>query len=224
MYVLIFSIKTFFWAKKFICFYYQMLIYLIRHGETDYNKYHKLQGWSDIPLNENGIELAKQTAEGMKDISFDYVFSSPLDRAIKTAEIIVGDKNVTIEKDDRLKEINLAAYEGIDKSLVDNDVNHPMHNYFSNPGQYNPTDGPESFDDVKKRVDEFLNEKVIPLEKKYQKILIVGHGCMNHCIINPILGIGNDNFRKVQLPNCAVSIISLENGKFSVIEKSKVYY
>lgn len=201
-----------------------MLIYLVRHGETDYNKAHKLQGWSDVPLNENGIELAKKTAEGMKDISFDYVFSSPLDRAYTTAEIIVGARDLKIEKDDRLKEINLASYEGIPKSVVVDDENHPMHNYFCKPGEYNPTGGPESFDDVKKRVKEFLTEKIIPLEKKCQSILIVGHGCMNHCILNPILGIGNDEFRKIQLKNCAVSIISLENGEFSVIEPNKVYY
>lgn len=201
-----------------------MLIYLIRHGETEYNKSHRLQGWSDIPLNENGIKLAEKTAEGMKDISFDRVFSSPLIRSYTTAEIIVGDRNITIEKDNRLKEINLACYEGIPKSVVVDDVNHPMHNYFCNPGKYNPTDGPESFDDLKKRAYDFLNDKIIPLEKKCQNVLIVGHGCLNHSIINPILGIKNDNFRQIQFPNCAVSIISLENGKFNVIEKSKVYY
>lgn len=78
-----------------------MPIYLVRHGQTDFNKDRKLQGWSESPLNENGINLAKQTAEGLKDISFDYAFSSPLIRAYTTAEIIIGDRNLDIEKDDR---------------------------------------------------------------------------------------------------------------------------
>ena len=76
----------------------------------------------------------------------------------------------------------------------------------------------------KKRATEFLNEKIIPLEKKCQNVLIVGHGCLNHCIINPILGIGNDNFWQIDLPNCAVSILSLRNGKFNVIEPCKIFY
>lgn len=201
-----------------------MIIYLVRHGETDYNKASKLQGWADIPLNENGIELAKQTAEGMKNISFDAVFSSPLIRAYTTAKIIVGNRNINIEKDDRLKEIGFASYEGDSLSSVINDVNHPIHNFACNPCEYNPTDGSESFEDLKKRADDFLREKIIPLEKKCQNVLIVAHGCLILSIINPILGIKKDDFWEIQLPNCAVSIISLENGKFNVIEKSKVYY
>ena len=64
-----------------------MDIYLIRHGETDYNKGKRLQGTVDIPLNEKGIELAKKTAEGMKDIRFDRIYTSPLIRAKKLSLI-----------------------------------------------------------------------------------------------------------------------------------------
>ena len=201
-----------------------MIIYLVRHGETDYNKDFKLQGWVDIPLNENGIELAKKTADGMKNISFDGVFSSPLIRAYTTAEIIVSNRNINIEKDDRLKEIGFASHEGDSLANVINDKNHPVHNFACNPGEYNPTDGSESFEDVKERADEFLREKIIPIEKKCQNVLIVAHGYLNLSIIYSILGIKKENFWEIQLLNCAVSIISLENGKFNVIEKSKVYY
>lgn len=54
-----------------------MELYLIRHGETDYNKERKIQGSCDIPLNEYGRELARETAEGLKDIPFDVIFTSP---------------------------------------------------------------------------------------------------------------------------------------------------
>ena len=58
-----------------------MDIYLIRHGETDWNRMKKLQGTTDIPLNAYGIELAEKTAEGLKDIPFDRIYTSPLIRA-----------------------------------------------------------------------------------------------------------------------------------------------
>ena len=64
-----------------------MKIYLMRHGETEYNRVGRLQGQSDIPLNEFGIQLAEKTAEGLKSVSFDAVFSSPLQRALETARI-----------------------------------------------------------------------------------------------------------------------------------------
>ncbi len=55
-----------------------MDIYLIRHGETDWNKTKRLQGVTDIPLNACGIELAEKTAEGLKDVPFDRIYTSPL--------------------------------------------------------------------------------------------------------------------------------------------------
>lgn len=82
-----------------------MRIFLVRHGETDYNKEFKFQGRKDIPLNEFGLKLAVKTAEGLKWIDFDAVFSSPLQRSYVTAQTIVGDRNLNIQTDDRLKEI-----------------------------------------------------------------------------------------------------------------------
>ena len=66
-----------------------MKIYLVRHGETDWNKERKIQGQVDIPLNAFGIHLAEETAKGLRDIPFDICFSSPLGRAKDTARIIL---------------------------------------------------------------------------------------------------------------------------------------
>lgn len=201
-----------------------MLIYLVRHGETDYNKTKKLQGWSDIPLNEYGIELAVKTAEGLKDIEFDKVFSSPFKRSYATAEKIVENRNMEIETDDRLKEIKLGPNEGDSYIEARKNTDHPLHNFFRKPEDYSPIEGAESIADVKKRANEFLIEKVFPLERKYRSILIVAHGALNRCILNPILGITDKNFWKISLPNCAVSVLSLEKGKLKVLERSKTYY
>lgn len=60
-----------------------MKIYLMRHGETKWNKRSKLQGQVDIPLAPKGIEQAEMTSEGMKDIPFDHIFSSPLNEGLQ---------------------------------------------------------------------------------------------------------------------------------------------
>ena len=60
-----------------------MKLYIIRHGETDWNKQRRLQGQSDTELNEYGIRLAKITGEALKDIRFDHIFSSPLKKSIQ---------------------------------------------------------------------------------------------------------------------------------------------
>ena len=77
------------------------MIYIVRHGETDWNVLGKLQGSKDIPLNEKGIEQAKELREILKDVKFDIVFASPLQRTLKTAEIICDNE---IIKDERIIE------------------------------------------------------------------------------------------------------------------------
>ena len=89
-----------------------MVLYFIRHGETSWNVEGKMQGQTDIPLNENGIRLAEETAEGLRDIPFDLCISSPLSRAHETARIILYGKDIPIIKDARIEEMAFGEYEG----------------------------------------------------------------------------------------------------------------
>ena len=73
-----------------------MKLYIVRHGETDWNKARKIQGRSDIPLNEFGRHLARETAKGLADVHFDLCFTSPLSRAKETAQIILDGRDVPI--------------------------------------------------------------------------------------------------------------------------------
>lgn len=82
-------------------------IYLFRHGETDWNKKGINQGQADIELNKTGLDQAKSNAEMLKDFGIQYIYSSPLKRALKTAQILAEKINVEIEIIDGFKEINL---------------------------------------------------------------------------------------------------------------------
>lgn len=85
------------------------MIYIVRHGQTDWNVEGKYQGRIDIELNVNGINQAKQISEKLKDIKFDKIFSSPLKRALQTAIIISGGDIII---DDRLIERSNGELEG----------------------------------------------------------------------------------------------------------------
>ena len=89
-----------------------MLIYIVRHGLTEWNKLKKLQGAADVPLAKEGILLAEKTGEALKDVKFDICFTSPLSRARQTAECVLGDRNVPIIPDKRIQEINFGDLEG----------------------------------------------------------------------------------------------------------------
>lgn len=88
------------------------MIYFVRHGETDFNKEGRNQGWLDVPLNETGIAQAKILADKLKDFKIDVIYCSPFSRTKKTAEIINEFHNVSIITDDRLKEYYSSEREG----------------------------------------------------------------------------------------------------------------
>ena len=90
-----------------------MVLYVVRHGETDWNKVKRVQGHTDIPLNEYGRHLARETAKGLKETRIDLAITSPLIRAKETAQIILGTRQIPLLEDPRIKEIGFGEYEGV---------------------------------------------------------------------------------------------------------------
>lgn len=208
-----------------------MIIYLMRHGETDWNKKGCFQGQVDVPLNDYGRELARVTSEALKDVKFEAAFCSPLIRAVETAEIMLkgrrvpnGHQKVPLMVDNRLKEFNFGAGEGSNIAQMRSDPTEPLYYLLNDPKRYVPPEGGETLEEVCKRSSSFMEERILPLEKQYETVLIVAHGVMNRSIINPIAGIPMENFWEIQMRNCTVSILSLVNGRFQVEEKGRIYY
>jgi len=93
-------------------------LYLFRHGETDWNKEDRLQCSIDIELNSTGLQQAKENAQLLKDFGIEYIYSSPLKRVYRTAQILSEIINVNIEIIDGLKEMNGGDCEGMLKKDV----------------------------------------------------------------------------------------------------------
>ena len=154
-----------------------MNIYITRHGQTDYNKSRMMQGRSDIPLNETGIAQARARRESLGDIKFDAVYSSPLIRAVQTAEIIGNVKREDIITDERIIEANFGKYE----LMGYYSTGLKMMAYWSFPEIFPAPEGVETIKEMVERTSSFLRE----LEKKdYETVLVACHGG----IIRPIRG------------------------------------
>lgn len=95
-----------------------MNLFLVRHGETDWNLEGRLMGQTDIPLNKNGREQAKTLQKKLENIKFDICYTSPLKRARETAEIICKNK-CNIVENDLLEEKRVGKYEGKFKNEID---------------------------------------------------------------------------------------------------------
>ncbi|MCY0896359.1 MAG: histidine phosphatase family protein [Alicyclobacillaceae bacterium] len=90
-----------------------MEIWIVRHGETDWNLDQRVQGWSDIPLNATGMNQAEQLAQQLQDIRFDRIYSSDLSRAMSTAARIALGRDATVIPDIRLRERRKGEAEGV---------------------------------------------------------------------------------------------------------------
>jgi broad specificity phosphatase PhoE len=87
-------------------------IVFARHGETDWNREHRLQGWADPPLNELGRSQAHELADALAAEHFDAVYSSDLERASQTAQIVAERLRLTVVEDVSLREVDLGSWSG----------------------------------------------------------------------------------------------------------------
>lgn len=177
------------------------MLYIIRHGQTDWNVRHRLQGKTDIPLNENGRRMAGEARDEYRGIRFDICFSSPLLRAYETARIVLEGRDVPIIKDERLSEMGFGDHEGMEYGPAVPDS--PVNVLFDHPEAYAaPGEGAETFADLFARTGAFLEEVALPLHRQGKAVLIAGHIAMNSSIICRLRNIPLTRFWSAGTDNC----------------------
>lgn len=195
-----------------------MIIYLVRHGETDWNRQGRLQGQADVELNDNGRKQAAAIREKLGNVRLDAACSSDLKRAKETMRIILNGRKVPVWEDPRLREMDFGRGEGGLIREIKADEKNPLYGLFEYPGRYIPPETVESFEHLYRRTGEFMKERLLPLEKQYENLLVVGHGAVNRSILNPLMGVGQDHFWEKKMKNCAVAKIALEDGRLRLLE------
>lgn len=200
-----------------------MKLYIIRHGETDYNKAMRLQGQTDIPLNDNGRLLAQQTSDEMRELNLDLIYSSPLQRAKETAVILRGTRNIPIIPDDRLKEMTFGKYEG----TTPDQRSENLVLFFKSPGKYVSEAGSESIEDLLARAKSFLDDVIMPLSYDNEKkgVLISGHGAMNKALTANLIGRTKEEFwNGTYQKNCALTIFDITERNVTMLEEGITLY
>ena len=176
------------------------MIYIIRHGQTEKNRANVLQGRSDIPLNDSG----RQQAEEVKDrfikagIHFDLVYTSPLIRAVQTAEIIA--EGIPQLKDDRLIEMDYGPYEGMDLADPAPEVLEFFRDFVHNPAP----NGMEPLQAIVVRLGSFLEE--IREEAAEKNILISTHAIAMKGALEYLTPDSSGSYWSKFIGNCAVYI------------------
>lgn len=207
-------------------------VYLLRHGETDWNHVRRIQGSSDIPLNEEGRRIARLSAEGMKDLRLDLVYASPLKRARETAEILCSGHGVEIMLDDRIREIGFGEFEGTTwADIKEKDEYEGFRRFFFDPAHYHAERGAESIEEVIDRASSFLESEIYPHEGEDLTILVAAHGAM----IRGLLAAGHAADKKdfwggpwggsgKPLKNCGAALVTVEGGALKMLEEGLIFY
>ncbi len=194
---------------------------MVRHGRTDWNDQAKMQGQVDIELNAEGRESAGRLGEELEGTDFDLIFTSTLIRAYETACLIRGHRNIRIIRDPRLMEISFGVAEGSNYFENWRDDNARYHSFTEDPEHYLPPEGGETFHEVYARAQSFLQDQILPLEKTCERILIVGHGCLNRALTLCMKGETVAQYWTERLQrNCAASVFILNNGTITAKEDS----
>lgn len=154
------------------------ILYLVRHGETEWNVQKKVQGHVDSPLTALGVKQAESVAGKLNDIHFDAVFSSDLLRAKRTAEIIIQEKKLAIRTSRALRERHYGIYEGKPSADYQAATAHVWEEFNKLTEEERKTfpypDGIESDEQLGSRFITFLRE--IAISHMEKTVLVVSHG------------------------------------------------
>ncbi len=148
-------------------------IYITRHGETQWNTEGRLQGWLNSPLTEKGILQGQKLNHAVKMYDIEKIYSSPSERALKTAISAKGKLGVEIELMDELKEMNMGQWEGKTLDQIKEREPENFENYWLRPDLFVKNTG-ENFEEVLSRTKKALDK--IMKENSTGNILIVTHG------------------------------------------------
>ena len=188
-------------------------IFLIRHGETEWNKLGKIQGNSDVNLSPEGLIQAQFLTKYAPFGNVDAVYSSDLKRASDTAKILAARFNLPVIEKPGLRETNFGDWEGKSISKLLEDFPDDFGNFFIKPDKVNPPGG-ETFLECQARVENALDELIA--EHENQSIIVVSHGAAIRLLLCAALDVRIRKMWSISQFNTALNIVIADEGNFRV--------
>ena len=195
-------------------------LYIVRHGETEWNVIKRFQGQLNTPLTEKGIKKLKETGKKLENVTFEEIYTSELERTVNSAEIILNEnrgyknKKLKLKKLAELNEVYFGVWQGLKYEEVFLKYPEEANNYFYNVKNYKAENvEAENLKDALKRFLRGIN-KILDSHKS-GNILVVTHGTVFEMFINYV---GNSSIfdidERTLMGNGDYKIFCYENGKF----------
>ncbi len=195
-------------------------IILARHGETEWNVAEVFRGRIDIELNETGVQQAGLLAEYLKNLKLDAIYSSPLRRALKTAEMIAGHHKLGVNIAPGLIDFDYGKWQGLSHQKVKDQYQELYTEWSNHPERVEIPCG-ESLDDVRKRAMAIVDAVITRYKRA---VVLVSHRVVNKVLICALLGLDNSHFWNIKQDNCGITSFVYEKERFILTKHNDTSY
>ena len=185
-------------------------ILLARHGETEWNVGEIFRGRIDIELNETGLKQAELAAEYLGEVKIEAVYSSPLKRALRTAQMIANYHQLDVEITPGLTDLNYGKWQGLPHPEIKDKYKELYSEWVSHPDKVKMPAG-ESLDNVRERALGVVDEVIARYEGT---VIMVSHRVVNKVLICALLGLDNSHFWNIRQDTCGITTFSYGNKRF----------
>jgi broad specificity phosphatase PhoE len=195
-------------------------IILARHGETEWNVEEVFRGRIDIELNETGIKQAELLAESLSELKIEAVYSSPLKRAMNTAQPIARRQRLEVEVSPGLIDCDFGQWQGLSLREVREKDKERYRQWAESP-QLVKIAGGESLDGVRERALKVVDGVIA---KHGGRVVLVSHRVVNKVLICALLGLDNSHFWNIRQDVGATTTFSYQDGRFVLIKHNDTSY
>ena len=194
---------------------------IIRHGQSEWNKENRFTGWVDVDLADKGVQEALSAGNKLKDMKFDFAFTSSLKRAQKTLSIIlecIGQQNLNVSKDEALNERMYGELQGMDKDEARKQFGEEKVLIWRRSFDIAPPGG-ESLKDTADRVLPYFKKEIAPLLRQNKNVIIAAHGNSLRALIMFIENLSKEEILKVEVPTGAPKLYEFDEN-FNLVSSS----
>ena len=199
-------------------------ILLARHGETEWNKIGRVQGWTDIPLSAVGERQASALAERLRDTPLAAVCSSDLSRAVQTAAPIAASHHLSVQEMPGLREKGYGDWEGLTGADLERDYAELWHRYHVLHDLEAVVPGGEAWPDVRTRMKQVLATVLDTHPGADETVLLVGHGASARMLVLEALRAPLATLLHFQLDNTSLSRLDFSPAAGSKAPVSRVVF
>ena len=192
-----------------------LYLYIVRHGETEWNKEGRMQGRLNSNLTPRGKKYAMLLGERLKDTEFAHIISSPSGRTLETVQLIKGNRDIPIITDERIMEMNLGSWQGMKQDDLKKQYPNEYEHFINKPDDHQ-IEGAESLTEMSNRATEFLTE--LKKSRDNGNLLVVTHGRFISALYAVFKGVElKDIWAGPTVQGTSLTIVKLDQEQYEVL-------